>query len=316
MSNERCRLDAKFERSGKIKMNEIQIIQELNLFFDIIIGNFEKSIVAMEILYACESEIDNQRRILILITSYRNILERLDGIRCLCHRRLIESSMILIRNIYEILLQLLFLLFPQEQISDKVGCFITWFCDKRIRDIRKYINEDEGLKTNKSWKNLLESRINDYETLKGVYIDKYKMRLDECNKYNNRKSWYQVYNPKVSTIYKLSQELDNMKLSPLFSYHYFSSIYQKIYNHLSVVSHGYSVLNSIHTTDDKEIFIDDIYSLKNVSLEICILLKLVETYNECVKNIYPYLKFDELDLLFLKKIYKDIYEYDKGHYEI
>lgn len=73
----------------------------------------------------------------------------------------------------------------------------------------------------------MESRINDYETLKGVYIDKYKMRLDECNQYNNRKSWYQVYNPKVSTIYKLSQELDNMKLSPLFPYHYFSSIYQK-----------------------------------------------------------------------------------------
>lgn len=297
-------------------MNGIQIIKELNLFFDIIIENLEKSIVAMEILYDCENEIDNQRKLLISITFYRNILERLDGIRCLCNRRLIESSMILIRNIYEILLQLLFLLFPQEQISDKVGCFITWFCDKRIRDIRKYINEDEGLKTDKSWKNLLESRINDYETLKGVYIDKYKIRLDECSRYNDRKSWYQVYNPKVSTIYKLSRELDNMKLSPLFPYHYFSSIYQKIYNHLSVISHGYSVLNSIHTTGDKEVFIDDIYSLKNVSLEICILLKLVETYNECVKNIYPYLKFDELDLLFLKKIYKDIYEYDKGQYEI
>lgn len=309
-------MDAKFERSGKIKMNGIQIIKELNLFFDIIIENLEKSIVAMEILYDCENEIDNQRKLLISITFYRNILERLDGIRCLCNRRLIESSMILIRNIYEILLQLLFLLFPQEQISDKVGCFITWFCDKRIRDIRKYINEDEGLKTDKSWKNLLESRINDYETLKGVYIDKYKIRLDECSRYNDRKSWYQVYNPKVSTIYKLSRELDNMKLSPLFPYHYFSSIYQKIYNHLSVISHGYSVLNSIHTTGDKEVFIDDIYSLKNVSLEICILLKLVETYNECVKNIYPYLKFDELDLLFLKKIYKDIYEYDKGQYEI
>ena len=297
-------------------MNGIQIIKELNLFFDIMIENLEKSIMAMEILYDCESEIDNQRKILILITFYRNILERFNGIRCLCRRRLIESSMILIRNIYEILLQLLFLLFPQEQISDKVGCFITWFCDKRIRDIRKYINEDEGLKTDKSWKNLLESRINDYETLKGVYIDKYKMRLDECNRYHDRKSWYQVYNPKVSTIYKLSQELDNMKLSPLFPYHYFSSIYQKIYNYLSVVSHGYSVLNSIHTTYDKKVFIDDIYSLKNVSLEICILLKLVETYNECVKNIYPYLKFNELDLLFLKKIYKDVYEYDKEQYEI
>lgn len=69
----------------------------------------------MEILYACESEIDNQRRILILITFYRNILERLDGIRCLCHRRLIESSMILIRNIYEILLQLLFYYFPKSK---------------------------------------------------------------------------------------------------------------------------------------------------------------------------------------------------------
>lgn len=297
-------------------MNGIQIIKELNLFFDIIIENLEKSIMAMEILYDCESKINNQRKILILITFYRNILERFNGIRCLCRRRLIESSMILIRNIYEILLQLLFLLFPQEQISDKVGCFITWFCDKRIRDIRKYINEDEGLKTDKSWKNLLESRINDYETLKGVYIDKYKMRLDECNRYHDRKSWYQVYNPKVSTIYKLSQKLDNMKLSPLFPYHYFSSIYQKIYNYLSVVSHGYSVLNSIHTTDDKKVFIDDIYSLKNVSLEICILLKLVETYNECVKNIYPYLKFNELDLLFLKKIYKDVYEYDKEQYEI
>lgn len=57
-------MDTKFERSGKIKMNGIQIIKELNLFFDIIIENLEKSIMAMEILYDCESEIDNQRKIL------------------------------------------------------------------------------------------------------------------------------------------------------------------------------------------------------------------------------------------------------------
>lgn len=35
-------MDTKFERSGKIKMNGIQIIKELNLFFDIIIENLEK----------------------------------------------------------------------------------------------------------------------------------------------------------------------------------------------------------------------------------------------------------------------------------
>ena len=295
-------------------MSKTQIIKELNLFFDIIIENLEKSIVAMKILYDYENKIDNQRKILILITFYRNILERLDGIRCLCHRRLMESSMILIRNNYEIVLQLLFLLFPREQIIDKIGCFITWFCDKEIRDINKYINEDEKLKTDKNWKDLLESRINDYKMLKGIHIDKYKIRLAECNRYNDRKSWYQVYNPKISTIYKLSQELDKMKLSPLFPNHYFSRIYQKTYNHLSVISHGYNVLNSIHTTDDKDVFIDDIHSLKNVSLGIRILLQLVETYNECVTNLYPYLRFDELDLLFLEKVYKNIYEYDKEQY--
>lgn len=96
-------------------MDEKEFIEMTDMFFDIIMKNIINCNMALEILYENEDLPVDEKRYLILMAFYRELFERLISIKTLYHEKLIGSSNVVIRSFYEILLQLLFILFPAEK---------------------------------------------------------------------------------------------------------------------------------------------------------------------------------------------------------
>lgn len=292
-------------------MDEKEFIEMTDMFFDIIMKNIINCNMALEILYENEDLPVDENRYLILMAFYRELFERLVSIKTLYHEKLIGSSNVVIRSFYEILLQLLFILFPAEKCNEKIGCCITFFSHKKIIEIQDYISKDEKLQNNDNWENILREYEKGYQKLHGKYIDAYKNKmreLDENGKFC--KSWYLLFDHQIKSISKLANELDSMKLYEKLPKNWFVDIHQKIYNYLSEFSHGTTVLDAIHMTDN-EIQINDIHNLMNASVGITDIYDLIETYDACVSSLYPHLKFDTIDLIFLKKLAEQICKLDK-----
>lgn len=289
-------------------MDEKEFIEMTDMFFDIIMKNIINCNMALEILYENEDLPVDEKRYLILMAFYRELFERLISIKTLYHEKLIGSSNVVIRSFYEILLQLLFILFPAEKCNEKIGCSSVYFSYKKMVDTQAYIGRDAALKNSESWKNILSEKKKEYHKLQGVYVDIYKNKIENSDrKYG---SWYSLFNKRIKNIPALANELDNMQLHEEFPKHWFANIYQKVYNYLSEFSHGITVLDAIHMTDN-EIQINDIHNLMNASVGIVCIYKLIETYNACVSSLYPHLKFDTIDLIFLKKLAEQIGKLDK-----
>lgn len=292
-------------------MDEKEFIEMTDMFFDIIMKNIINCNMALEILYENEDLPVDENRYLILMAFYRELFERLVSIKTLYHEKLIGSSNVVIRSFYEILLQLLFILFPAEKCNEKIGCCITFFSHKKIIEIQDYISKDEKLQNNDNWENILREYEEGYQKLHGKYIDAYKNKmreLDENGKFC--KSWYWLFDHQIKSISKLANELDSMKLHEKLPQNWFVGIHQKIYNYLSEFSHGITVLDAIHMTDN-EIQLNDIHNLMNASVGITDIYDLIETYDACVSSLYPHLKFDTIDLTFLKKLAEQIGKLDK-----
>lgn len=167
------------------------------------------------------------------------------------------------------------------------------------------------MQENDEWNKILKDKKEKYQQFRGTYIDAYKNKmreLDEKGKFC--KSWYWLFDHQITNISKLASELDSMQLHEKLPKYWFVGIHRKIYNYLSEFSHGIKVLEAINMTDN-EIQFNDIHNLINASVGIIYIYHLVETYNACVSSFYPNLKFDTIDLIFLKKLAEQIYKLDK-----
>ena len=160
----------------------------------------------------------------------KEAIELLDGIYILSSNYSVKNVVLLLRKLFEIYLQIIFILIEKDKAEEKALIYILKN-DKLVFSDEKWIAHCSSIKKESKYL--------------GVDISIVKNCIEKVNNNNRTYNWFNVYDNKLKRFNNVSEELDTINPNGIFNSLKNKDIYNKIYNICSREDHGHLIFSDL-----------------------------------------------------------------------